>query len=75
MRGASGRDGKGVNKANGGRNGGVEPVGKTRKEEKDEQKQHRGHQQTRVATEDDRAGGVAAERDYWILTTHGHDPK
>ncbi len=37
-------------------------------------RQH-GHRTPIVATDADLAGRVAAERDYWILTPYGHDPR
>jgi DNA primase len=50
------------------------PSGTALTDDQAAQLHHLGHRQPIVATDADLAGRIAAERDYWILTPHGHDP-
>ena len=50
------------------------PLGTALTDDQAAQLHHLGHRQPIVATDADLPGRVAAERDYWILTPHGHDP-
>jgi DNA primase len=50
------------------------PLGTSLTDDQAAQLHHLGHQQPILATDADLPGRVAAERDYWILTPHGHDP-
>jgi DNA primase catalytic core len=63
-----------VTLATGGRYVGVAPLGTSLTDDQAAQLHHLGHRQPIVATDADLPGRVAAERDYWILTPHGHDP-
>jgi DNA primase len=63
-----------VTLATGGRYVGVAPLGTALTDDQAAQLHHLGHRQPIVATDADLAGRVAAERDYWILTPHGHHP-
>jgi DNA primase len=63
-----------VTLATGGRYVGVAPLGTALTDDQAAQLHHLGHRQPIVATDADLPGRVAAERDYWILTPHGHDP-
>jgi DNA primase len=63
-----------VTLATGGRYVGVAPLGTALTDDQAAQLHHLGHQQPILATDADLPGRVAAERDYWILTPHGHNP-
>jgi DNA primase catalytic core len=63
-----------VTLATSGRYVGVAPLGTALTDDQAAQLHHLGHQQPIVATDADLPGRVAAERDYWILTPHGHNP-
>jgi DNA primase catalytic core len=63
-----------VTLATGGRYVGVGPLGTALTDDQAAQLHHLGHQQPIVATDADLPGRLAAERDYWILTPHGHHP-
>ncbi|MBK8463496.1 MAG: relaxase domain-containing protein [Nigerium sp.] len=54
---------------------GVAPLGTSLTDHQAAQLREHGHRTPIVATDADLAGRVAAERDYWILTPHGHDPR
>jgi DNA primase catalytic core len=54
---------------------GVAPLGTSLTDEQAAQLRQLGHRTPIVATDADLAGRVAAERDYWILTPYGHDPR
>ncbi len=54
---------------------GVAPLGTSLTDEQAAQLRELGHRRPIVATDADLAGRVAAERDYWILTPYGHDPR
>ena len=62
-----------VTLATGGRYAGVAPLGTSLTDEQAAQLVAWGRQPV-VATDADLPGRAAAERDYWILTPHGHDP-
>lgn len=61
--------------ATGGTYVGVAPLGTSLTDDQAAQLRQHGHRTPIVATDADLAGRVAAERDYWILTPHGHDPR
>jgi len=63
-----------VTLATDGRYVGVAPLGTALTDDQAAQLHHLGHRQPIVATDADLPGRVAAERDYWILTPHGHHP-
>jgi DNA primase catalytic core len=63
-----------VTLATGGRFVGVAPLGTSMTDEQAAQLRALGFRTPIVATDADLAGRVAAERDFWILTPHGHDP-
>ncbi|WP_300080903.1 toprim domain-containing protein [Propioniciclava sp.] len=54
---------------------GVAPLGTSLTDEQAAQLSQLGHRTPIVATDGDLAGRVAAERDYWILSPYGHDPR
>ena len=54
---------------------GVAPLGTSLTDEQAAKLRQVGHRTPIVATDADLAGRVAAERDYWILTPYGHDPR
>ena len=54
---------------------GVAPLGTSLTDDQAAQLRQLGHRTPIVATDADLAGRVAAERDYWILTPYGHDPR
>ena len=54
---------------------GVAPLGTSLTDEQAAQLRQLGHRTPIVATDADLAGRVAAERDYWILSAYGHDPR
>ena len=64
-----------VTLATGGKYIGVAPLGTSLTDEQAAQLRLLGHRTPIVATDADLAGRVAAERDYWILTPYGHDPR
>ena len=64
-----------VTLATGGKYIGVAPLGTSLTDEQAAQLRELGHRTPIVATDADLAGRVAAERDYWILTPYGHDPR
>ena len=64
-----------VTLATGGKYLGVAPLGTSLTDEQAAQLRQLGHRTPIVATDGDLAGRVAAERDYWILTPYGHDPR
>ena len=64
-----------VTLATGGEFVGVAPLGTSLTNEQAVQLRQLGHRTPLVATDADLAGRVAAERDYWILSPYGHDPR
>ncbi|WP_051208174.1 MobF family relaxase [Propionicicella superfundia] len=64
-----------VTLATGGKYMGVAPLGTSLTDEQAAQLRQLGYRTPIVATDADLAGRVAAERDYWILTPCGHDPR
>lgn len=64
-----------VTLATSGRYVGVAPLGTSLTDEQAAQLSQLGHRTPIVATDADLAGRVAAERDYWILSPYGHDPR
>ncbi len=64
-----------VTLATSGRYVGVAPLGTSLTDQQAAQLRQLGYQTPIVATDADLAGRIAAERDYWILTPHGHDPR
>ncbi len=54
---------------------GVAPLGASLTDDQAAQLRQHEHRTPIVATDADLAGRVAAERDYWILSPPGHDPR